>query len=77
MMKQLLTFAFLLISIGMNAQMTFTYNVDVETTTEAGGLTHVTVPSGTDWSSLITGVKVDGVPVSASEVSPNPTTTRI
>ncbi len=75
--KLLLTTSFLLLFMGMNAQMTFTYSVNAETTTEAGGLTHVTVPSGTDWSSLITGVKVDGVTVSASEVSPNPTTTKI
>ena len=78
MTKHLLTFAFLLFSMGLNAQMTFNFSTSgVKTSTDADGVTRVTAPSGTDLAGLITGVKVDGTTVTASQVSPNPTTTKI
>lgn len=79
MMKILFFIAFTLFSMGMNAQMTFTYNTsgEVTTTVDPDGVTRITAPSGTDLASFISGVKVDGATVAASEVTPNPTTTKI
>ena len=62
------------------AQMTFTlsgvtYGDVAERNTK--GFTTVTLPAGTDLSGLITAVQVDGQTVSASDVTPNPTTTKI
>lgn len=62
------------------AQMTFTLdgltwgNVAVR---DANGFTTITVPAGTDLSGLITAVSVDGSTVTASQVTPNPTTTTL
>ena len=78
MTKHLLSFAFLLFSMSMNAQMTFTYSVSgVTTSKDADGVTRIIAPSGTNLSNLIAGVSVDGASVTASSVSPNPTTTKI
>lgn len=77
-MKHLLTLLLLHISLCMNAQMTFTYrDSGVKTSTDPDGVTRIMAPSGTNLAGLITGVKVDGATVSASQVSPNPTTTKI
>lgn len=60
--------------------MTFTLNgvtyADVAET-DSKGFTTVTLPAGTDLSGLITAVQVDGATVTASQVTPNPTTTNI
>jgi len=65
---------------GAWAQMTFTLNGvtygDVAET-DSKGFTTVTLPAGTDLSGLITAVQVDGSAVTASQVTPNPTTTTI
>ncbi len=64
----------------ISAQMTFTLNgVAYEGVAErnAKGFTTVTLPAGTDLSGLITAVAVDGSPVDASAVTPNPTTTKL
>ena len=62
------------------AQMTFTLNDmtygDVAER-DSKGFTTVTVPAGTDLNGLITAVSVDGLPVDASLVTPNPTTTKL
>lgn len=62
------------------AQMTFTLNGatygDVAER-DSKGFTTVTLPAGTDLSGLITAVQIDGQSVSASDVTPNPTTTKI
>ena len=62
------------------AQMTFTLNgitySDVAAT-DAKGFTTITLPAGTDPTGLITAVQIDGTPISASAVTPNPTTTTI
>ena len=62
------------------AQMTFTLNGltygDVAEK-DSKGFTTVTLPAGTDLSGLITTVSIDGQPVDASKVTPNPTTTKI
>ena len=77
-MKKFMTFAFLLMAMGVKAQMAFEYSVpNVETITVPRGMTRVTVPSSADLSSLITSVKVDGVAVSADQIHPNPTTTHL
>ena len=64
----------------VKAQMTFTLNGmtygDVAER-DSKGFTTVTLPAGTNLSGLITGVKVDGNTVTASQVTPNPTTTNI
>ena len=62
------------------AQMTFTLNgVTYGDVAERNskGFTTVTLPAGTDLSGLITAVTVDGTAVNASQVTPNPTTTKI
>ena len=63
-----------------SAQMTFTLDGitygDVAKR-DSKGFTTVTVPAGTDLSGLITAVAVDGTPVTASQVTPNPTTTKL
>lgn len=68
------------LAIGASAQMTFTLNGvtygDVAER-DSKGFTTVTLPAGTDLSGLITAVSVDGTPVTASQVTPNPTTTTI
>ena len=62
------------------AQMTFTLNGvtygDVAQR-DSKGLTTVTLPAGTDLSGLITAVAVDGSPIDASSITPNPTTTKL
>ena len=65
---------------GTWAQMTFTLNgvtYDDVAERDAKGFTTVTLPAGTDLSGLITEVQVDGLTVSASQVTPNPTTTTL
>ena len=66
--------------ISAMAQMTFTLNGltygDVAEK-DSKGFTTVTLPAGTDLSGLITAVSIDGQPVDASKVTPNPTTTKI
>ena len=62
------------------AQMTFTLSglnyADCAEVNPIDGSTTIKVPAGTDLSSLITNVKVDGVTVSdLSSIKPNPTTT--
>ena len=62
------------------AQMTFTLNgVTYGSVAECDskGFTTVTLPAGTDLSGLITAVAVDGFPIDASLVTPNPTTTKL
>ena len=62
------------------AQMTFTLNgVDYSSVAnrDSKGFTTVTLPAGTDLSGLITAVAVDGFPIDASLVTPNPTTTKL
>ena len=80
-MKNKLLLMLCLLAIGgvkLCAQMTFTLdgltwgNVAVR---DANGFTTITVPAGTDLSGLITAVSVDGSPVTASQVTPNPTST--
>ncbi len=73
-------FVWVVCAAGAWAQMTFTLNGitygDVAET-DSKGFTTVTLPAGTELSELITSVKVDGVTVTASQVTPNPTTTTI
>ena len=62
------------------AQMTFTLNGVTYSSvaeTDSKGFTTVTLPAGTNLSGLITSVQVDGTAVTASQVTPNPTTTSI
>ena len=82
-MRNKLLLMLCLLAIGgvkLCAQMTFTLdgltwgNVAVR---DANGFTTITVPAGTDLSGLITDVSVDGSPVTASQVTPNPTTTTL
>lgn len=64
----------------VSAQMTFTLNgVTYSDVAERNskGFTTVTLPAGTDLSGLITAVAVDGSPIDASLVTPNPTTTKL
>ena len=81
MKKSLLTLLFLLWIplINVCAQMTFTFESGVTATVEQNSkkFTTVTLPAGTDLNGLITAVSVDGTPVTASEVTPNPTTTKL
>lgn len=62
------------------AQMTFTLNGitygDVAER-DSKGFTTITLPAGTDPTGLITAIQIDGAPVSANSVTPNPTTTTI
>ena len=82
MKKSLLTLLFLLWIplINVCAQMTFTLNGmtygDVAQR-DSKGFTTVTLPAGTDLSGLITAVAIDGTTVDASEVTPNPATTKL
>lgn len=77
------TFATLLLvsTMSLFAQMTFTLKGGITFSDVAErdgkGFTTVTLPAGTDLSELITAVQVDGVDVSPSTVTPNPTTTTI
>lgn len=82
-MRNKLLLMLCLLAIGgvkLCAQMTFTLdgltwgNVAVR---DANGFTTVTVPAGTDLSGLITDVSVDGSTVTASQVTPNPTSTTL
>lgn len=62
----------------VSAQMTFTLNdITYVAQTDSKGFTTVTLPAGTDLSGLITAVAIDGSPVEASAVTPNPTTTKL
>lgn len=65
----------------VSAQMTFTLQGGITygdvAECDGKGFTTVTLPAGTDLSGLITAVAVDGSPVDASEVTPNPTTTTL
>lgn len=68
------------LTLSANAQMTFTLNgITYGDVAERNskGFTTVTLPAGTDLSGLITAVKVDGNTVTASQVTPNPTTTKL
>lgn len=64
---------------GGNSGMTFTFASGINATVEKNdkGFTTVTLPAGTALSGLITAVMVDGKNVTASDVTPNPTTTTI
>lgn len=66
--------------IAAKAQMTFTLDgityADVAER-DSKGFTTVTLPAGTDLSGLISAVQIDGTTVPASQVTPNPTTTKI
>ena len=62
------------------AQMTFelkdiTYSNVAERNSK--GFTTVTLPAGTDLNGLITSVIVDGNPVTANQVTPDPTNTQL
>lgn len=75
-------FTLLLVSLSLAqafAQMTFTFASGVTATVEtnAKGFTTVTLPAGTNLSGLITGVKVGDTTVDPSQVTPNPTTTKL
>lgn len=62
------------------AQMKFTLEgitYDDVAQRDSKGFTTVTVPAGTDLSGLITAVSVDGKSVTADQVTPNPTTTKL
>lgn len=59
------------------AQMTFTYSAAATESTMSDGSTLVQFAAGTDLNSAITGVKVNGAAVTASDVVPNPTETFI
>lgn len=61
------------------AQMTFTYADGATATASemADGSWLMQLPGGTDLNAAITGVKVNGVAVDATQVTPNPTTTFI
>lgn len=79
-LRTFFTCSFLCMSVmTICAQMTFTFSSGVTATTECDskGFTTVTLPAGTDLNSLITGVKVEDTTVSASAVTPNPTTTKL
>lgn len=80
-MRKLLTFILLcVVSITVNAQMTFTFANGVAATSETNltdGSTTITVPAGTNLNGLITAVQVDGQTVNASQIKPNPMTTNI
>ena len=68
------------LAVTAQAQMTFTLNgVTYGDVAERNskGFTTITLPAGTNLSGLITAVSVDGAPVAASDITPNPTTTKI
>ena len=61
-----------------SAQMTFTFRNGVTATSATNpidGSTTITLPAGTNLNGLITGVQIDGTDVTASQITPNPTTT--
>ena len=63
-----------------SAQMTFTLSgMTYASVAERDnkGFTTLTLPAGTDLNGLITSVEVDGLPVDAAQVTPNPTTTQL
>lgn len=69
---------FCIVCICGTAQMTFTLNgIAYEEVAERNskGFTTITLPAGTNLSGLVTGIKVDGKTVAASQVKPNPMTT--
>lgn len=80
-MKKIMTvFAACLYGIAASAQMTFTFSNGVtgETSTNpVDGSTTITLPAGTNLTGLITAVQIDGTDVTASQITPNPTTTKI
>jgi hypothetical protein len=68
------------LSYTVQAQMTFTLNgVAFNNVAErdSKGFTTVTLPAGTDLNGLITAVTIDGETVDATQVVPNPTTTKL
>lgn len=80
MKKISLLLAACLMTLAASAQMTFTFSNGVTATTETNpedGSTTITVPAGTDLSGLITAVQIDGTTVTASQITPDPTTTII
>ena len=80
MKKITMLLASCLIALSASAQMTFTLRSGVTGTTATNpvdGSTTITVPAGTDLSGLITAVQIDGNNVTASQITPNPTTTKI
>ena len=80
MKKISLLLAASLMTLAASAQMTFTFSSGVTATTETNpvdGSTTITVPAGTDLSGLITAVQIDGTAVTASQITPDPTTTKI
>ena len=80
MKKISLLLAACLMTLAASAQMTFTFSNGVtgETATNPmDGSTTITVPAGTDLSGLITAVQIDGAAVTASQITPDPTTTKI
>ncbi|MBQ8158243.1 MAG: metallophosphoesterase [Prevotella sp.] len=80
MKKILSTICLLLVMAAAQAQMTFTLDGitygDVAQR-DAKGMTTITLPAGTSLLNIITAVQIDGSPVSASDITPNPTTTTI
>ena len=67
-----------LFAVNSFAQMTFTYSAVATESTLADGSTLVQLPAGTNLNGgIITGVKVNGTPVDAASVVPNPTKTFI
>ena len=80
MKKISLLLAASLMTLAASAQMTFTFSNGVTATTETNpedGSTTITVPAGTDLSGLITAVQIDGTTVTASQITPDPTSTKI
>ncbi len=80
MKKISLLLAACIVAIAASAQMTFSFSNGVTGETAANpmdGSTTITVPAGTNLSGLITAVQIDGNNVTASEITPNPTTTKI
>ena len=62
------------------AQMTFTLNgVNFDNVAErdSKGFTTVTLPPGSNLNGLIKAINIDGMAVSASSITPNPTTTKL
>ena len=80
MKKITMLLAACLMTIAASAQMTFTLRSGVTATSATNpvdGSTTLTVPAGTDLSGLITAVQIDEAAVNASQITPNPTTTKI
>ena len=80
-LRLLTTFSIVCMSLSAAlAQMTFELNGETYSNvaeTNSKGFTTVTLPAGTNLSGLITKVLVNGTEVTASQVTPNPTTTTI